>query len=207
MGKGCKCPVTAPSPFPIRQLIFLASSVPPWDSTGAFAKISQQRLLDNPPAKSTNPLPAVEIELEEDWVYVLPLPEGFPTNDPVLRGTVFVSLPVPTALSTLSVVLEGLCEAYGGDEYGYESSVTLRRESEEDLRNEVFEAGRHAYVGLSRFSVLNIAWYSPPFLPLAGSDSASPFPPPPPTRNGRNGDTCDTTVRYATLYPSCEASR
>ncbi|GAA6014720.1 hypothetical protein JCM10207_006917 [Rhodosporidiobolus poonsookiae] len=89
--------------------------------------------------------PSVKVALEEDQLFVHPLPGDFPTSDPILRGTALVTLPSRRAIKKFKVIFEGLVDAYGGDGYQYETSTALKKELETDFKGEVFEAGNHAF--------------------------------------------------------------
>ncbi|GAA6029706.1 hypothetical protein JCM8097_001011 [Rhodosporidiobolus ruineniae] len=89
--------------------------------------------------------PTVKITLEEDDIFIHPVATSYPTVDPVLRGTALVTLPSRRAIKKFKVVFEGLCDAFGGDGWAYESTVALHKEVEQDFRGEVFEAGNHAF--------------------------------------------------------------
>ncbi|BGP14949.1 hypothetical protein JCM10213_007249 [Rhodosporidiobolus nylandii] len=89
--------------------------------------------------------PTIKIALEEDQVFLHPISANYPTTDPVLRGTALVTLPSRRAIRRFKVTLEGLCDAYGGDNYPYESTVSLHKELNQDFHGEVFEAGNHAF--------------------------------------------------------------
>ncbi|GAA5870164.1 hypothetical protein JCM8547_006906 [Rhodosporidiobolus lusitaniae] len=89
--------------------------------------------------------PTVKLTLEEDQIFVHPLAGNFPTTDPVLRGTALVTLPSKRAIKRFSVVLEGICDAYGGDGWQYETTITLHKELVNDFKGEVFEEGNHAF--------------------------------------------------------------
>jgi hypothetical protein len=115
------------------------------ESSRVLGKLFKRMVVESEPVEPTGPTPSVDIELEEDWLYTLPIP-GFPTVDPILRGTGSVTLPESATLSKLEVVLEGLCEAYGGEGHEYEVSVTLKAAMEEDLVDELVKPGKYPYV-------------------------------------------------------------
>ncbi|BGP38964.1 hypothetical protein JCM10449v2_002902 [Rhodotorula kratochvilovae] len=89
--------------------------------------------------------PTVKVTLSEDQIYVHPVDTGFPTQDPVLRGTALITLPTRKAIHRVKVVLEGLCDACGGQGWQYETSTVLHKVLEHDSKGEVFEAGNHAF--------------------------------------------------------------
>ncbi|GAA5918559.1 hypothetical protein JCM1841_003303 [Sporobolomyces salmonicolor] len=90
--------------------------------------------------------PSVTITLEEDQIFVHPVSSDYPTQDPIIRGTVLISLPSKRAIKRIKVVLEGLCDAYGGVGSGrYETTTSLQKQLEQHLDGEIFEAGNHAF--------------------------------------------------------------
>lgn len=94
--------------------------------------------------------PRISVTLSEDMLFVHPTywhnELGMPGvgRDPLLLGTALLSLPAPRAVSKIRVVFEGLCDASGGQNAAYESSQTLYKELEIDLKGEVIPAGDHA---------------------------------------------------------------
>ncbi|GJN89857.1 hypothetical protein Rhopal_002846-T1 [Rhodotorula paludigena] len=89
--------------------------------------------------------PTVKVSLSEDQLFVHPVATGFPAQDPVLRGTVLISLPTKKSIRKIKVVFEGLCDACGGDGWQYETTTVLRKELEQDLEGEAFDAGNHHF--------------------------------------------------------------
>lgn len=57
--------------------------------------------------------PTMLITLEDEHVQLLPSLAGTPSDDPIVRGTVLLSLASPRAVKQIKVVLEGLCDAFG----------------------------------------------------------------------------------------------
>lgn len=117
--------------------------------------------------------PVVRLTLEHSDILLHPTPvPGQPTVDPIVRGAVLIDLSTPRAVKKVRVVLEGLCDVFGkqpgavqfgtgesefrlsltnarsratgGPGYGYESTTTLHKELEIDLRGEVLQKGSHA---------------------------------------------------------------
>ncbi|ORY91745.1 hypothetical protein BCR35DRAFT_286729 [Leucosporidium creatinivorum] len=95
--------------------------------------------------------PSLSLTLSEDMVFVHPsqfepdllLPST--GRDPLIFGTALLSLPSAKAVNKIRVVFEGLCDASGGSGQPYESSTTLHKELEIDLKGEIIEAGDHAF--------------------------------------------------------------
>ena len=89
--------------------------------------------------------PTLTIELQEDQVFVQPhfFHPDSPglAKDPILNGTVNLTLPAPRAVSKLKVVLEGV-QIVGGDKLQYESSVILHKDLEIKV-DETLPAGSH----------------------------------------------------------------
>lgn len=97
-----------------------------------------------------NRSPSLSVTLSEELLFVHPTyqePEeptpGF-SRDPMLLGTALLSLPSPRAVSRIKVVFEGLTDASAGSGYPYETTTSLCKELELDLKGEVVEAGKHA---------------------------------------------------------------
>lgn len=88
------------------------------------------------------PSPELTITLEQDTFFVCPsssseeLEQPLPgsPSDPVLQGTVVLSLPTPRAVGRIKVTLEGLCDASAGEGTAYESRKMLEKVLEIDLR-------------------------------------------------------------------------
>lgn len=57
--------------------------------------------------------PTVSITLSEDQIFVHPSCYDTPTRDPLISGTILLSLPTRKAVKSIRVVLEGLCDAWG----------------------------------------------------------------------------------------------
>ncbi|ORY91766.1 hypothetical protein BCR35DRAFT_299089 [Leucosporidium creatinivorum] len=98
-----------------------------------------------------NRSPSLSVTLSEELLFVHPTyqePEeptpGF-SRDPMLLGTALLSLPSPRAVSRIKVVFEGLTDASAGSGYPYETTTSLCKELELDLKGEVVEAGKHAF--------------------------------------------------------------
>ncbi|BGO98424.1 Proteophosphoglycan 5 [Rhodotorula toruloides] len=88
--------------------------------------------------------PTVKVTLNQDEIFVHPVDEDYPTQDPVLRGTTLLSLPSRKAVKRIKVVLEGLCDVQAGAGNPYETTLVLRKELETDL-GEFFDEGNHAF--------------------------------------------------------------
>lgn len=92
----------------------------------------------------------LQLTLSEDMVFVHPtqfepdflLPST--SRDPIIFGTALLSLPSRRAVSKIHVVFEGLTDASAGSSYPYETTTSLHKELELDLKGEVIEAGDHA---------------------------------------------------------------
>ncbi|KAI5475766.1 Arrestin-like, N-terminal and Immunoglobulin E-set domain protein [Pseudohyphozyma bogoriensis] len=92
--------------------------------------------------------PTVKVTIEQEQISVCPPLPGLPdepSNDPILRGTVVLSLPSARAVKRINVLMEGLCDAYGGDGYPYESTTTLSKNLKLDIGGEMLDAGTYAY--------------------------------------------------------------
>ncbi|GAA5992695.1 hypothetical protein JCM10908_006884 [Rhodotorula pacifica] len=89
--------------------------------------------------------PTLSVTVSEDIVFLHPIDADYPTQDPVLRGTVLLTLPSRKAVKQIKVVFEGLCDVWGGDGHPYETTVVLRKDLDHDLHGEVLEAGKHAF--------------------------------------------------------------
>ncbi|GAA6014743.1 hypothetical protein JCM10207_006924 [Rhodosporidiobolus poonsookiae] len=89
--------------------------------------------------------PSIKVALEEDDIFVHPLPGDFPSSDPILRGTALVTLPSRRAIKKFKVIFEGLADVCGGEGYQYETSTVMKKQLETDFKGEVFESGNHAF--------------------------------------------------------------
>ncbi|KAM0745994.1 hypothetical protein T439DRAFT_330189 [Meredithblackwellia eburnea MCA 4105] len=90
--------------------------------------------------------PTVQVTVEQDTIFVRPTADpSFPSEDPEIRGTVLVTMPTRRAVKSINVVFEGLCDAYGGPGFPYESSTTLSKRLDLDLEGTVLEAGNHSF--------------------------------------------------------------
>ncbi|KAL8276760.1 hypothetical protein RQP46_010816 [Phenoliferia psychrophenolica] len=89
--------------------------------------------------------PTVSVTVEQEMVFVRPNTFGIASEDPEIRGTVLLSLPSKRAIKSIRVELTGLCDAYGGAGWKYESSTTLQKHLDLELGDEVLAAGNHAF--------------------------------------------------------------
>ncbi|KAK4700513.1 hypothetical protein P7C70_g5733, partial [Phenoliferia sp. Uapishka_3] len=90
--------------------------------------------------------PTLAVTLEQDMVHLRPsLDAGFPSDDPVVRGTVLLSLPAPRAIKSIKVVLEGISDVCGGTGWPYETTTALKKELDLEFADEVLKAGNHAF--------------------------------------------------------------
>ncbi|KAK4056513.1 hypothetical protein OIO90_002360 [Microbotryomycetes sp. JL221] len=88
----------------------------------------------------------LSVKLSEDFAFVHPSCDpDWPTRDPILHGSAILTLSSARQVSEIKVVLEGLSDAYGGSGSSYESTQTLYKELVLDLKDELFEAGTHAF--------------------------------------------------------------
>ncbi|KAM0788678.1 hypothetical protein ACM66B_002775 [Microbotryomycetes sp. NB124-2] len=88
----------------------------------------------------------LDINLAEDFAFVHPaVVPGQPARDPIIHGTATLRLSSARPVGQIKVVFEGLGDAYGGNGTVYESTKSLYKELMLDLKNEVFEAGAHAF--------------------------------------------------------------
>ncbi|KWU43092.1 hypothetical protein RHOSPDRAFT_26550 [Rhodotorula sp. JG-1b] len=71
--------------------------------------------------------PSLHISLVEDVFFLHPTPEGMPSDDEFVRGTVTLYLPKPRALKHLTVRLVGRYDIGWIDSTPYESGVCLER--------------------------------------------------------------------------------
>ncbi|GAA5985619.1 hypothetical protein JCM10908_007045 [Rhodotorula pacifica] len=83
--------------------------------------------------------PTLSVTVSEDIIFLHPIAADYPTQDPVLRGTVLLELPSRKSVKQIKVVFEG------GDGYPHETTVVLRKDLNHDLNGEVLEAGKHAF--------------------------------------------------------------
>jgi hypothetical protein len=94
--------------------------------------------------------PSLVVTLSEDLLFVHPTRAEVQattpgvSRDPILFGTALLSLPAQRAVSKIRVVFEGLTDASAGSGHPYETTVSLHKELEMDLKGEVVEAGDHA---------------------------------------------------------------
>lgn len=94
--------------------------------------------------------PTLSLTLSEDMVFVHPshfepdflLPST--SRDPIIFGTALLSLPSARAVHKIKVLFEGLTDVSAGSGHPYESTTSLHKELELDLKGEVIEAGDHA---------------------------------------------------------------
>lgn len=90
--------------------------------------------------------PRVSVTLSEDLAFIHPnIPEDTPSRDPLVTGTVLVSLPNPKAVSTIVVELVGLTDISAGPSWPHESTETIHKELAIDLHGEELPAGKHAF--------------------------------------------------------------
>ncbi|SCV70729.1 BQ2448_3491 [Microbotryum intermedium] len=95
--------------------------------------------------------PKISVTLAQETVYVHPMcvdepwQDSAPSREPIVSGTVLLSLPSAKAVNRIKVVLEGLCDAFGGYVSPYEKSTTMHKEVFVDLNGEVLPAGNHAF--------------------------------------------------------------
>ncbi|KDE07950.1 hypothetical protein MVLG_01857 [Microbotryum lychnidis-dioicae p1A1 Lamole] len=96
--------------------------------------------------------PKISVTLVQETVYVHPTcmddepwQDNAPTWEPIVSGTVLLSLPSPRTVDRIKVVLEGLCNAFGGYGSRYETSTTLHKDVFVDLNGEMLPAGTHAF--------------------------------------------------------------
>lgn len=91
--------------------------------------------------------PSLAVQLQEDQVFVQPhvFHPDSPglSKDPILYGTVTLTLPAARAVSKLKVVLEGEAAVQGGDGQPYEVAQTLHKELVIRI-DETLEAGSHS---------------------------------------------------------------
>ncbi|KAI5475765.1 Arrestin-like, N-terminal and Immunoglobulin E-set domain protein [Pseudohyphozyma bogoriensis] len=91
--------------------------------------------------------PTLKLSVDQEHVTVYP-PKSLsdePTLDTIFRGTVTLHLPTSRAVGCLKVSLKGLCDAWGGDGYPYESNETLNKRVRLDLNGEIMKAGQHSF--------------------------------------------------------------
>lgn len=62
--------------------------------------------------------PTLRLALQQDQVHLHPS-TSTPTDDPLVQGTVLLSLPRRRAIRSVQVVLEGLCDCCGEPRYRY----------------------------------------------------------------------------------------
>ncbi|KDE07952.1 hypothetical protein MVLG_01858 [Microbotryum lychnidis-dioicae p1A1 Lamole] len=97
--------------------------------------------------------PKISVTLAQEATYVHPSAvedselwqENLPSPDPLLCGTVLLSLANQRAFDRIKVVLEGLSDAFGGGSSPYETRTTIHKEVCVELGGEVLPAGNHAY--------------------------------------------------------------
>ncbi|KAI5474797.1 Ankyrin repeat protein [Pseudohyphozyma bogoriensis] len=92
--------------------------------------------------------PEIRLSLAEEIIFLHPAPEGVtPMYDPMVIGSVTLSLPKPKRLKQLTVTLQGLQDiAFPNNEKPYESAVTLSREVSLLDGGEVeLEKGEHTF--------------------------------------------------------------
>ncbi|SCV70730.1 BQ2448_3492 [Microbotryum intermedium] len=105
--------------------------------------------------------PKISVTLVQEAVYIHPSAvddpefwqETLPSPDPLLFGTVLLSLQSPKAFDRIKVVLEGLSDACvfmtsniaGGSSFPYETTTTLHKEVCVELDGEVLPIGNHAF--------------------------------------------------------------
>ncbi|GAA5959797.1 hypothetical protein JCM21900_001018 [Sporobolomyces salmonicolor] len=71
--------------------------------------------------------PTLQISLAQDVFFLHPAPEGVPTDDEIVQGTVTLWLPKPRSLKHLTVRLVGLYDIGWNDSTPYESGVCLEK--------------------------------------------------------------------------------
>ncbi|KAL8277053.1 hypothetical protein RQP46_010587 [Phenoliferia psychrophenolica] len=86
------------------------------------------------------------VRLNEDTVFVHPqaVPSGRPTDDPILRGTVTLTLAAPRRVTTISCQLKGVVTVGAGD-YRYDTSLSLLKTLAIDVGGERLAKGEHSY--------------------------------------------------------------
>lgn len=90
--------------------------------------------------------PRVSVTLGEDMAFIHPnIIEDLPSRDPLVTGTVLVSLPSPKAVSTITVELVGLTDVSAGPSWSHESTETINKKLAIDLHGEELPAGKHAF--------------------------------------------------------------
>ncbi|KAK4705371.1 hypothetical protein P7C70_g816, partial [Phenoliferia sp. Uapishka_3] len=88
------------------------------------------------------PSSELRIVLETETIFVHPESES---EDPLVRGTVVLSLVKRRALRSLGVTFKGICDVKGGPAWPYETTPTLSLKLDLDLNGEIFEAGEHTF--------------------------------------------------------------
>ncbi|ORY91747.1 hypothetical protein BCR35DRAFT_349523 [Leucosporidium creatinivorum] len=89
--------------------------------------------------------PSIKVTLEQEMIFVRPSPSATPSDDPLLRGTVVLSLPKRRAIRAIRIKLEALSDVYGGIDFPYETEKILEKSLHMELDGEVLEAGNHAF--------------------------------------------------------------
>ncbi|KAM0748355.1 hypothetical protein T439DRAFT_328334 [Meredithblackwellia eburnea MCA 4105] len=89
--------------------------------------------------------PTISVHLHEPTVYLRPSPDpSIPSDDPLLRGTVTLTLPKPRAVSEFIVKLNGTISYKGGPDFPYEElDDVLTKDLCLGLNGEVLPAGDH----------------------------------------------------------------
>ncbi|KAI5475764.1 hypothetical protein MNV49_000853 [Pseudohyphozyma bogoriensis] len=87
---------------------------------------------------------SVVVHLDQEMVFVHPCDPGVP-GDALVSGVVVLSLVKAKRLKGLAVELVGLCDAYGGQLWPYETTTTLSKKLELSLDGEEYEAGEYRF--------------------------------------------------------------
>ena len=132
----------------------VSSPPPPPLSPIAATAITPRRLRVRPSlAKLLAPATTVHVTVDQDTVFVIPAPStDEEPADTLVRGTVHLHLLKRKAILRVRVSLAGVCDAFGGPAFPYETTQTLSKQLHLDFDREVFEAGDHALVVLYSYS-------------------------------------------------------